>query len=47
MNPGVAFAWIKGKVPETNEKSLEQIQEAWAEHDEQSAKTPTLHVDLD
>ncbi len=38
-----------GKVPETKGKSLEQIQEAWAKHDEMqsAAKTPTLHVDLD
>jgi sugar porter (SP) family MFS transporter len=31
----VAFVWIKAKVPETKGKSLEEIQQAWAEHDEQ------------
>jgi SP family arabinose:H+ symporter-like MFS transporter len=30
----VAFAWIKRRVPETKGKSLEEIQQAWAEHDE-------------
>ena len=28
-----AFVWIKAKVPETKGKSLEEIQEVWAEHD--------------
>ena len=45
----IAFVWIMGKVPETKGKSLEEIQDAWAEHDEaqSGAKRPTLHVDLD
>jgi MFS family permease len=30
----VAFAWIKRRVPETKGKSLEEIQQAWVEHDE-------------
>jgi len=44
----IAFVWIKAKVPETKGKSLEQIQEVWAEHDEQRSapKAPTLQVDL-
>ena len=44
----IAFVWIKAKVPETKGKSLEQIQEVWAEHDEQRSapKDPTLQVDL-
>ena len=44
----IAFVWIMGKVPETKGKSLEEIQEAWAEHDEERSapKDPTLHVDL-
>jgi SP family galactose:H+ symporter-like MFS transporter len=43
----IAFVWIKAKVPETKGKSLEQIQEVWAEHDEnRGAKAPTLQVDL-
>jgi sugar porter (SP) family MFS transporter len=44
----IAFAWIKGKVPETKGKSLEEIQQAWAEHDEArgAPKDPTLQVDL-
>ena len=45
----IAFVWITDKVPETKGKSLEQIQEAWAEHDEtrSAPKAPTPHVDLD
>jgi predicted MFS family arabinose efflux permease len=44
----IAFVWIMGKVPETKGKSLEEIQEAWAEHDESRSepKDPTLQVDL-
>jgi MFS family permease len=44
----LAFAWIRAKVPETKGKSLEQIQEAWAEHDEsrKPSTTPALDVDL-
>jgi len=44
----IAFVWIKAKVPETKGKSLEEIQEAWAEHDERQGapKTPTLDIDL-
>jgi len=29
----IAFFWVRVKVPETKGKSLEQIQQAWAEHD--------------
>jgi SP family arabinose:H+ symporter-like MFS transporter len=36
----VAFFWIRSKVPETKGKSLEQIQEAWAEHDAAEAAPP-------
>ena len=35
-----AFFWIRSKVPETKGKSLEQIQEAWAEHDAAEAAPP-------
>jgi MFS family permease len=44
----VAFFWIKAKVPETTGKSLEEIQEAWAEHDEahHGPPAPELTVDL-
>ena len=44
----IAFVWIKAKVPETKGKSLEEIQEAWAEHDQmqRAPKAPTLGVDL-
>jgi sugar porter (SP) family MFS transporter len=42
-----AFVWIKAKVPETKGKSLEEIQEVWAEHDaELSAPKAPLEVDL-
>jgi MFS family permease len=42
-----AFVWIKAKVPETKGKSLEEIQEVWAEHDaELSAPKAPLDVDL-
>jgi sugar porter (SP) family MFS transporter len=30
----ITFFWVKAKVPETKGKTLEQIQAAWAEHDE-------------
>jgi Sugar (and other) transporter len=30
----ITFFWVKAKVPETRGKSLEQIQQAWAEHDQ-------------
>jgi len=44
----IAFLWIMSKVPETKGKSLEEIQEAWAEHDQSASgpKDPTLQVDL-
>ena len=43
-----AFIWIMAKVPETKGKSLEEIQDAWAEHDEgrSAPKDQTLQVDL-
>ena len=43
----VAFFWVKVKVPETKGKSLEQIQAAWAEHDEarQTPKKPAHATD--
>jgi sugar porter (SP) family MFS transporter len=43
----VAFIWIKAKVPETKGKSLEQIQDAWAEHDEakQAPRSGQMAVD--
>ena len=44
----IAFLWIMSKVPETKGKSLEEIQQAWAEHDQSTTapKDPTLQVDL-
>jgi sugar porter (SP) family MFS transporter len=44
----VAFFWIKAKVPETKGKSLEEIQQAWVEHDEaqRGERSPELTVDL-
>ena len=44
----IAFPWIMSKVPETKGKSLEEIQDAWAEHDESRSapNDPTLQVDL-
>jgi sugar porter (SP) family MFS transporter len=33
----VAFAWIKRRVPETKGRSLEEIQQTWAIHDEELA----------
>ncbi len=44
----IAFAWIRAKVPETKGKSLEQIQEAWGEHDDsrKASAAPALDVDL-
>ena len=33
-----AFIWIMAKVPETKGKSLEEIQDAWAEHDERAQR---------
>ena len=42
-----AFVWIKAKVPETKGKSLEEIQDMWAEHDQdRSAPKAPLEVDL-
>ena len=43
----IIFIWIKRKVPETKGKSLEEIQEAWAEHDEALAagSAPVMHTD--
>ncbi len=32
----IAFFWVRIKVPETKGKSLEQIRQAWAEHDKAS-----------
>lgn len=43
----VAFFWIKVKVPETKGKSLEEIQQAWAEHDEQRAAPRAAGLDVD
>ncbi|HXW44696.1 MAG TPA: sugar porter family MFS transporter [Streptosporangiaceae bacterium] len=42
-----AFFWIRAKVPETKGKSLEQIQQVWAEHDKhrQDAKKPQYATD--
>jgi len=43
----IAFFWVRVKVPETKGKSLEQIQEAWAEHDKahQAPKKPAYASD--
>ena len=43
----IAYVWIKRKVPETKGKSLEEIQEAWAEHDQALAagSAPVMHTD--
>jgi hypothetical protein len=43
----VAFFWVRAKVPETKGKPLEQIQEAWAEHDEarQAPSKPAYATD--
>ncbi len=43
----ISYVWIKRKVPETKGKSLEEIQEAWAEHDEALAagSAPVMHTD--
>ncbi len=43
----IAFFWVRVKVPETKGKSLEQIQQAWAEHDKarQAPKKPTYSTD--
>lgn len=30
----VAYLWIRRRVPETKGKSLEEIQDAWTEHEE-------------
>jgi sugar porter (SP) family MFS transporter len=44
----IAFVWIKANVPETKGKALEEIQDAWAEHDrrQNAPKTPSLDIDL-
>jgi len=43
----ITFFWVKAKVPETKGKTLEQIQEAWAEHDQarQEPKKPAYATD--
>ena len=43
----IAFFWVRVKVPETKGKSLDQIQEAWAEHDKahQAPKKPAYASD--
>ncbi len=43
----IAFFWVRVKVPETKGKSLEQIQEAWAEYDtaHQAPKKPAYASD--
>ena len=43
----IAFFWVRVKVPETKGKSLEQIQEAWAERDKahQAPKNPAYASD--
>jgi hypothetical protein len=43
----VAFMWIKEKAPGTKGKSLEEIQQVWAEHDHErtTPTTPVLEVD--
>jgi MFS transporter, SP family, galactose:H+ symporter len=43
----IAFFWIKAKVPETKGKSLEQIQQAWADHDQarQEPEKPAYATD--
>lgn len=43
----VAFVWIRAKVPETKGKSLEEIQQVWAEHDEQRAQPKSTGLDVD
>ena len=43
----IAFFWVRAKVPETKGKTLEQIQQAWAEHDKarQEPKKPAYATD--
>jgi predicted MFS family arabinose efflux permease len=43
----VTFFWVRVKVPETKGKSLEQIQQVWAEHDQarQAPKKPVYSTD--
>jgi sugar porter (SP) family MFS transporter len=41
----VTFIWVKAKVPETKGKSLEQIQQAWAEHDQELQAPPAYATD--
>ncbi len=43
----IGFIWIKRKVPETKGKSLEEIQQVWAEHDQAqvAGSAPVLHTD--
>jgi sugar porter (SP) family MFS transporter len=40
----VSYVWIERKVPETEGKSLEEIQQAWAEHDRERV-APALQTD--
>ncbi|HYA53350.1 MAG TPA: MFS transporter [Streptosporangiaceae bacterium] len=36
----ITFFWAKAKAPETKDKSLEQIQAVWAEHDQARQAAP-------
>ena len=40
----VAFVWIRRRVPETKGKSLEEIEQAWTEHEAAQAAPRTLPV---
>jgi MFS family permease len=43
----IALFWVKAKVPETKGKSLEAIQEAWAEHDAAKDAPPKADLAVD